>query len=82
MKYLFVQDGENNVIWELRRSDGAVLGKTGRQGRNAGEFHHIHAMAQDANGNLYTGEIATGNRVQKFVPVTAGGNTVDQNTYR
>ncbi len=81
-KYLFVQDGENNVIWELRRSDGAVLGKTGRQGRNAGEFHHIHAMAQDSAGNLYTGEITTGNRVQKFVPVPAGGNTVDQDTYR
>ena len=67
--YLFVSDGQNDVIWTLRRSDGIVLGKTGHTGQNAGQFHRIHSLGSDANGNLYTGELAPANRVQKFVPV-------------
>jgi hypothetical protein len=68
-KYLLVADGENNVIWTLRRSDGAVLATTGHSGRNAGQFHHVHGIASDSTGNLYTGEVETGKRIQKFVPV-------------
>jgi DNA-binding beta-propeller fold protein YncE len=68
-KYLLVADGENNVIWTLRRSDGAVLATTGHSGRNAGQFHHVHGIASDSSGNLYTGEVETGKRIQKFVPV-------------
>jgi DNA-binding beta-propeller fold protein YncE len=66
-KFLLVADGENNVIWTLRRSDGAVLGSNGHAGRNAGQFHHVHTIASDSHGNLYTGEVDTGRRVQKFV---------------
>jgi hypothetical protein len=62
-----VDDGENNVIWTLRRSDGAVLGSTGHAGRNAGQFHHVHDIVADSKGNLYTGEVETGKRAQKFV---------------
>src|SRR5579863_277927 len=68
-KYLLVADGENNVIWTLLRSDGSVQGTTGHAGRNAGQFHHVHAIASDSNGNLYTGEVETGRRVQKFALV-------------
>jgi len=70
-KYLLVADGENNVIWTLRRSDGEVLGTTGHSGRNAGQFHHVHEVVSDSDGNLYTGEVETGKRVQKFVRVRA-----------
>jgi hypothetical protein len=65
-KYLLVADGENNVIWTLLRSDGSVQGTTGHAGRNAGQFHHVHAIVSDSNGNLYTGEVETGRRIQKF----------------
>jgi hypothetical protein len=33
----------------------------------AGYFHWIDAIAIDSIGNLYTGEVDTGKRVQKFV---------------
>jgi DNA-binding beta-propeller fold protein YncE len=65
--FLLVADGENNVIWTLRRSDGSILGSTGHAGRNAGQFHHVHDIASDSKGNLYTGEVDTGKRAQKFV---------------
>jgi DNA-binding beta-propeller fold protein YncE len=68
--FLLVDDGENNVIWTLRRSDGAILGSTGHAGRNAGQFHHVHDIAADSKGNLYTGEVDTGKRAQKFVLLT------------
>ena len=65
-KYLLVDDGENNVIWTLLRSDGSVVGATGHSGRNAGQFHHVHVIVSDSQGNLYTGEVETGRRIQKF----------------
>jgi DNA-binding beta-propeller fold protein YncE len=68
-KFLLVADGENNVIWTLLRSDGSVQGTTGHAGRNAGQFHHVHAIVSDSKGNLYTGEVETGRRVQKFALV-------------
>ena len=68
-KFIFLADGENNVIWTLQRSDGKVLGQTGHAGRNAGQFHFLHQIGSDSAGNLYTGEVDTGKRIQKFVPV-------------
>jgi hypothetical protein len=64
--YLLSADGENNEIRVLRREDGAVVGTFGGNGRNAGQFHWIHAMAVDSKGNVYTGEVDTGKRIQKF----------------
>ena len=64
--YLLSADGANNEIRVLKRDDGTVVGNFGRNGRNAGEFHWIHAMAVDAKGNVYTAEVDTGKRVQKF----------------
>jgi DNA-binding beta-propeller fold protein YncE len=68
-EFLLVADGENNVIWTLRREDGAVLGQTGHNGRNAGQFHWVHQIVSDSQGNLYTGEVDSGKRVKKFVLV-------------
>jgi hypothetical protein len=65
-KFLFVDDGENNVIWTVRREDGAVVGQMGHSGRNAGQFHWVHQIVSDSQGNLYTGEVDTGKRIQKF----------------
>ena len=61
-------DGTNNVLETVRRSDGAVVGTFGRPGRDAGEFHWVHVAKFDSRGNLYTGEVDTGKRLQKWVP--------------
>jgi DNA-binding beta-propeller fold protein YncE len=65
-KYLFVADGTNNEVHILLRANGVPLGTFGRAGRQAGQFHWVHAMAIDSQGNLYTGDVDTGKRVQKF----------------
>jgi hypothetical protein len=64
--WLLSADGENNEIRVLKRDDGSVVGIFGHNGRNAGQFHWIHAMAVDAKGNVYTGEVDSGKRIQKF----------------
>jgi len=64
--YLLSADGENNEIRVIRRDDGSVVGSFGHNGRNAGQFHWVHAMAVDAKGNVYTAEVDTGKRIQKF----------------
>ena len=67
-KYIFVADIMNNVVWMLNRQDGAVVNKIGHAGRAGGQFHWLHIAAMDSHGNLYTGEVETGKRIQKFVP--------------
>ncbi|MFO1321638.1 MAG: hypothetical protein U1F52_18665 [Burkholderiales bacterium] len=64
--YLFVADGANSEIHVVRRRDGAVLSHIGHGGRQSGQFHWLHVLAIDSRGNLYTGEVDTGKRVQKF----------------
>jgi hypothetical protein len=65
-QYLLVGDGSNNVVWILNRDDGRVAGSFGHNGRNAGEFHWVHQAIMDSEGTLYTGEVDTGKRLQKF----------------
>jgi hypothetical protein len=65
-KYLLVVDGENSAVWIVRRSDGVVVSSFGHSGRNAGQFHWVHQIAMDSHGNVYTGEVDTGKRTQKF----------------
>ncbi len=66
-RYLLVGDGRNNVIWMVNRNDGTVAGSLGHNGRNAGQFHWVHQVVLDSQGNMYTGEVDTGKRVQKFI---------------
>jgi hypothetical protein len=69
-KFMIVADGENNVLWIVERSNGSVLGTTGHSGRNTGQFHWVHQIASDSDGNLYTGEVDNAKRIQKFVLVS------------
>ena len=62
-------DGTNKVLDIVRRHDGAIVGTSGRAGRNAGEFHWVHVAKFDSRGNFYTGEVDTGKRLQKWVPI-------------
>jgi hypothetical protein len=66
-RFLFVSDIMNNVVWQLNRADMRILGSFGYSGRNAGGFHWLHMIATDSEGNIYTGEVDTGRRIQKFV---------------
>ncbi|GJE45654.1 hypothetical protein [Methylobacterium soli] len=65
--YLLNADGANNEVRTLRRDTGEVVGAFGRNGRMAGEFHWVHNLAVDSRGNVFTTEVDTGKRAQKFL---------------
>lgn len=67
---LLAADGSNNRVWLLARGDGGVLGAFGRNGRQAGDFHWVHNLAVDRRGNVFTTEVDTGKRAQRFRLVT------------
>jgi len=64
--FLMNADDVNNEVRVLVRETGEVAGAFGRNGRSAGEFHWIHNLAVDSKGNVYTTEVDTGKRAQKF----------------
>ena len=66
-KHLFVADGTNNMVWIFERKTGKQVGSFGGAGRYAGRLHWIDAIATDSKGNIYTGEVEDGKRIQKFV---------------
>jgi NHL repeat len=66
--YFVLIDGTNNLLETVRVRDGAVVGTFGRPGREVGQFHWVHVGKFDSRGNLYTGEVDTGKRLQKWVP--------------
>lgn len=72
-KYLFVADAANNVIWTVDRRSGETLGHFGSPGRLAGQLNFPNAISIDSKGNIYTGEVSNGKRIQKFEPVMAVG---------
>jgi hypothetical protein len=65
---LYISDLTNNHIWFLNREDGKVVGQMGSMGENGGQFYGLHMIAVDSKGNMYTGEVFAGERVQRFVP--------------
>lgn len=66
-KYMYVADMMNGRIWILWHDTYEVLGSFGRPGRYPGQFVWLHSVVVDDEGNLYTSEVSTGRRVQKFV---------------
>lgn len=64
--FLYLADGTNQRIWILDRASEEVLTHFGREGRYAGQFHWVHNASTDSKGNLYTAEVDTGKRAQKF----------------
>jgi DNA-binding beta-propeller fold protein YncE len=65
-RFLYNADGENNYVWILKRANDQILTTFGRNGRYAGQFHWVHNLVVDSRGNIYTAEVDTGKRVQKF----------------
>ena len=67
-RYLYISDLTNNRIWILNRDDGTIVAEMGTMGENGGQFYGLHMIAVDSQGNIYTGEVFAGERVQRFVP--------------
>jgi DNA-binding beta-propeller fold protein YncE len=65
---LFNPDGTNQKVWVLARRSLRIVDTFGSGGRNAGQFHWVHNLATDSKGNIYTAEVDTGKRAQKFAP--------------
>ncbi|MCJ2005573.1 hypothetical protein [Methylobacterium sp. J-092] len=65
--FLLNADGANNEVRTLSRATGKTLGAFGRNGRGAGQFHWVHNLAVDSRGNVFTTEVDTGKRAQKFL---------------
>jgi len=68
-KYILIADGTNNEVSIVVRETGEKLGSFGRSGRNAGDFHWVHNIAVDSDGSVYTSEVDTGKRTQRFTAV-------------
>jgi DNA-binding beta-propeller fold protein YncE len=66
-KFLYVCDINNNHVWFINRQDGKTVGELGSMGQNGGQFFGLHMIATDSKGNLYTGEVFNGERVQRFL---------------
>jgi DNA-binding beta-propeller fold protein YncE len=65
-KFIYMVDGSNGEVRIVERATNEVLGRFGRVGRQAGEFVAVHNITVDLEGNIYTAEVADGERVQKF----------------
>jgi len=70
---LYVADNTNQTIYILNRSTLEELGRFGRAGRMTGDFHWLHQVSMDGQGNAYTAEVDTGKRIQKFLRYGAEG---------
>ncbi|HXH24787.1 MAG TPA: hypothetical protein VNI78_06030 [Vicinamibacterales bacterium] len=78
-RLLFISDLTNNKLWFLNREDGKILGSMGQMGENGGLWFGFHMIAVDSRGNIYTGEVFNGERVQRFVPADSPrGKLLDQ----
>jgi DNA-binding beta-propeller fold protein YncE len=70
-RFMYVADGGNQKVWILRRDTLEIVASFGGSGHDAGRFATpLHDIVVDSKGNLFTGEAATGGRVQKFTPQT------------
>ena len=65
-RFIYMIDGMNGEIRVLSHATYEVLTRFGRPGRQVGEFTALHNIAVDHQGNIFTAEVNTGQRVQKF----------------
>jgi sugar lactone lactonase YvrE len=78
-RFLYISDLTNNHIYFLDRETGKEVGRMGSMGESAGSFWGLHMIAVDSRGNIYTGEVFAGQRLQRFVPSDSPrGKLLDQ----
>ena len=66
-QFLYVVDSGPMRIVIFDRATLTQIGSIGMRGSKPGDFDIVHHMAVDSKGNLYTAEIVTNRRAQKFV---------------
>ncbi|MEM1404617.1 MAG: beta-propeller fold lactonase family protein [Pseudomonadota bacterium] len=66
-KFMYIADMMNGQVWIYDARAYELLGAIGRNGRYPGQFIWLHSVDVDSHGNVYTTEVSTGRRVQKFV---------------
>ena len=66
-EHLYLADAGNGRVHIYDRKTLEEMGNFGRIGHYAGEFVFLHNVAVDSKGNVYTAEVGTGRRVQKFL---------------
>jgi hypothetical protein len=66
-QFMYVADAGNGKIHVFDRTSLQEVSSFGRIGHYAGEFVFLHNVATDSKGNVYTAEVGTGRRAQKFV---------------
>jgi len=65
-RFLYVPDGTNHKVWTLDRETLQPVHSWGRAGRQPGQFDWLHNLEFDSQGNIFTAEVQTGHRIQKF----------------
>jgi DNA-binding beta-propeller fold protein YncE len=65
-KLIYMIDGMNGEVRIVDRASKETLARFGRPGRQVGQFTALHNIALDRQGNIFTSEVNTGQRVQKF----------------
>jgi hypothetical protein len=68
-QWLAVSDGANHVVWMIDRKSMKIVDHFGTGGRNAGQFGWVHNLDIDSKGSVFTAEVETGKRVQKFTRI-------------
>ena len=66
-QYLYVVDSGPMRVVIFDRATLTAIGSLGMRGAKPGDFDIVHHMAADSKGNLYTAEIVTNRRAQRFV---------------
>jgi DNA-binding beta-propeller fold protein YncE len=66
-RFLYVVDSGPMQVAVFDRQSLTQIGTIGMRGPKPGDFDIVHHMAADSKGNLYTAEIVTNRRAQKFV---------------
>jgi DNA-binding beta-propeller fold protein YncE len=64
--FIYMIDGMNGEVRIISRASNQTLARFGRPGRQVGQFTALHNIAVDRQGNIFTAEVNTGQRVQKF----------------
>jgi len=70
-KFIYMIDGMNGEVRIVDHASKQTLTHFGRPGRQAGQFTALHNIAVDKQGNIYTAEVNTGQRIQKFRRIDA-----------
>jgi hypothetical protein len=65
-KFIYMIDAMNGEVRIVDRASKETLDRFGRPGRQIGQFTALHNIAVDRQGNIFTSEVNTGQRVQKL----------------